>query len=102
MGKKKKGIQIIVNTKYPSELRGAINHFLQNNKAHSKKDDSVYKILCKMLDGNLDSSSDRSESKVWFALCHPNTDVRRTTLRDINSFGILKDEAFVSEGLAML
>ncbi|KAI5433025.1 hypothetical protein KIW84_020356, partial [Lathyrus oleraceus] len=80
-----KKILIIVNTKYPSELRGAVNHFLQNNKAHSKKDDSLYKILCKMLDGNLDSSSDISESKVWFALYHPKADVRRTTLRDINS-----------------
>ncbi|CAI8586853.1 unnamed protein product [Vicia faba] len=94
-----KKILIIVNTKYPSELRGAVNHFLQNNKSHSKKDDSLYKILCKMLDGNLDSSSDVSESKVWFALYHPKADVRRTTLRDINSSGILKNEAFVSEGL---
>ncbi|KAI5415455.1 hypothetical protein KIW84_040764, partial [Lathyrus oleraceus] len=70
-----------------------------NNKAHSKKDDSLYKILCKMLDGNLDSSSDISESKVWFALYYPKADVRRTTLRDINSSGILKNKAFVSEGL---
>ncbi|KAI5444030.1 hypothetical protein KIW84_012591 [Lathyrus oleraceus] len=52
-----------------------------------------------MLDGNLDSSSDISESKVWFALYHPKADVRRTTLRDINSSGILKNKAFVSEGL---
>ncbi|GAU49365.1 hypothetical protein TSUD_252390 [Trifolium subterraneum] len=94
-----KKILIIVNTKYPSELRGAVHHFLQHNKAQSKKDDSLYKILCKMLDGNLDSSSDISESKLWFALYHPKADVRRTTLRDINSSGILKSEAFVSEGL---
>ncbi|PNY12135.1 U3 small nucleolar RNA-associated protein [Trifolium pratense] len=90
---------IIVNTKYPSELRGAVHHFLQHNKAQSKKDNSLYKILCKMLDGNLDSSSDISESKLWFALYHPKADVRRTTLRDINSSGILNSEAFVSEGL---
>ncbi|WJX64702.1 hypothetical protein P8452_49448 [Trifolium repens] len=94
-----KKILIIVNTKYPSELRGAVHQFLQNNKAQSKKDDSLYKILCKMLDGNLDSSSDISESKLWFALYHPKADVRRTTLRDINSSGILKSDAFVSEGL---
>lgn len=43
----------------------------QDNKAHSKKDDSVYKILCKMLDGNLNSSVDISDSKFWFALHHP-------------------------------
>ncbi|XP_004517296.1 uncharacterized protein At3g06530-like [Cicer arietinum] len=94
-----KKILIVVNTKYPSELRGAVHHFLQHNKAHSKKDDSLYKILCKMLDGNLDSSSDISESKVWFALYHPKADVRRTTLRDLNSSGILKSEKYVSEGL---
>ncbi|XP_058732539.1 uncharacterized protein At3g06530-like [Vicia villosa] len=94
-----KKILIIVNTKYPSELRGAVNHFILNNKSHSKKDDSLYKILCKMLDGNLDSPSDISESKVWFALYHPKADVRRTTLRDINSSGIMNNEAFVSEGL---
>lgn len=51
----------------------------QDNKTHSKKDDSLYKILCKMLDGNLDSSFDISESRVWFALYHPkvlHTDFR--------------------------
>lgn len=43
----------------------------QDNKARSKKDGSLYKTLCKMLDGNLDSSFDISDSKVWFALNHP-------------------------------
>ncbi|KAF7823345.1 U3 small nucleolar RNA-associated protein 10 [Senna tora] len=46
-------ILIAVNKKYPSELRGAVHQFLQDNKVHSRKDDSVYKILCKMSDGNL-------------------------------------------------
>ncbi|XP_057441205.1 uncharacterized protein At3g06530 isoform X2 [Lotus japonicus] len=94
-----KKILIIVNTKYPSELRGAVPHFLQDNKTHSKKDDSLYKILCKMLDGNLDSSFDISESRVWFALYHPKADVRRATLLDINSSGILKSKEVVSESL---
>ncbi|KAJ1389579.1 U3 small nucleolar RNA-associated protein 10 [Sesbania bispinosa] len=80
-----KKILIIVNSKYPAELRGAVHHFLQ--------------ILCKMLDGNLDSSFDISDSKVWFALYHPKADVRRATLLDINSSGILKNKAVVSESL---
>ncbi|AET00469.2 uncharacterized protein At3g06530 isoform X2 [Medicago truncatula] len=94
-----KEILKIVDMKYPSELRAAVHHFLQHNTAHSKKDNSLYKILCKMLDGNLDSSSDISKSKVWFGLYHPKADIRRTTLLDINSSGILKNKAFVSEGL---
>ncbi|RDX79717.1 hypothetical protein CR513_39830, partial [Mucuna pruriens] len=92
-----KKILIIVNTKYPSELRGAVHHFLQDNKACSKKDDSSYKVLCKMLDGNLDSSLDISDSKVWFGLYHPKADVRRATLLDLNYSGILKTNAVGSE-----
>ncbi|XP_014504568.1 uncharacterized protein At3g06530 isoform X1 [Vigna radiata var. radiata] len=79
-----KKILIIFNTKYPSELRGAVHHFLQENKARSKKDDSLYKVLCKLLDGNLDSALDISHSKVWFGLYHPKADVRRATLLDLD------------------
>lgn len=94
-----KKILIIVNTKYPSELRGAVHHFLQDNKACSTKDDSLYKVLCKMLDGNLDSSLDISDSKVWFGLYHPKAEVRRSTLLDLNYSGILKTNAVGSESL---
>ncbi|KAE9614797.1 hypothetical protein Lal_00036146 [Lupinus albus] len=94
-----KKIMIIVNTKYPSELRGAVQHFLQDNKAHSMKDDKLYKVLCKMLDGNLDSSHDISDSKIWFALHHPKADVRRATLLELNSSGMLKTKAVASESL---
>ncbi|KAK7276819.1 hypothetical protein RIF29_17965 [Crotalaria pallida] len=97
-----KKILIIVNTKYPSELRGAVQHFLQDKKVHSKRDDSLYKILCKMLDGNLESSDDISDSKIWFALHHPKADVRRATLLDLNSSGILKTKAVALESLVDL
>lgn len=52
-------------------LNSELVQLQQHNTAHSKKDNSLYKILCKMLDGNLDSSSDISKSKVWFGLYHP-------------------------------
>ncbi|KAK7320388.1 hypothetical protein VNO77_29813 [Canavalia gladiata] len=94
-----KKVLIIVNTKYPSDLHGAVHHFLQEGKGCSKKDDSLHKILCKMLDGNSDSSLDNSDSKVWFGLYHPKANVRRATLLDLNSSGILKTEAVVSESL---
>ncbi|XP_015973198.1 uncharacterized protein At3g06530 [Arachis duranensis] len=94
-----KKILTVLNTKYPSELRKAVNHFLQDNKGRSKKDHSAYKILCKMLDGNLSSPVDISDSKIWFALHHPKADVRRSTLLDLNSSGILKTKVVVSESL---
>ncbi|KAF7845346.1 uncharacterized protein G2W53_002251 [Senna tora] len=68
-----KKILIIVNKNYPSELRGAVHQFLQDNKVHSEKDAYLNKILCKVLDWNLDSSL---------------------------SSGILKTEAAVSETIS--
>ncbi|KAG4402850.1 hypothetical protein GLYMA_02G290200v4 [Glycine max] len=94
-----KKILFVVNTKYPSELRGAAHHFLQDNKARSKKDDSLYKVLCKMLDGNSDSSLDISDSNVWLGLYHPKADVRRATLLDLNNSVILKAKAVGLENL---
>ncbi|XP_020222624.1 uncharacterized protein At3g06530 isoform X2 [Cajanus cajan] len=94
-----KKVLIIVNTKYPSELRGAVHHFLQDNKTRSKNDDSSYKVLCKMLDGNLDSSLGTSDSKVWLGLYHPKAEVRRATLLELNSSDILKTNVVGSENL---
>lgn len=37
----------------------------------SKKEDTVFEILCKMLDGNIDVSEAIPDSKIWFALHHP-------------------------------
>ncbi|KAF7836313.1 uncharacterized protein G2W53_011172 [Senna tora] len=94
-----KKILIVLNKKYPSELRGAVHQFLQEDKVHSKKDDSVNEILCKMLDGNLDSSLNISDSKIWLALHHPQADVRRATLVDLKKSGIPKTKAVGSESL---
>lgn len=94
-----KKILIVLNKRYPPELRGAVSQFLQDNTVRSKKDGSVYKILSKMLDGNLDSSLNMSGSKIWLALHHPKADVRCATLADLNSSGILKSKEVVSESL---
>ncbi|KAI9081384.1 hypothetical protein K1719_036647 [Acacia pycnantha] len=94
-----KKILIVFNKRYPSELRGAVNQFLQDNTVRSKKGGSVYKILCKMLDGNVDSSLNMSDSKIWLALHHPKADVRCAMLADLNSSGILKSKEVVSESL---
>ncbi|XP_028799979.1 uncharacterized protein At3g06530 isoform X2 [Neltuma alba] len=81
-----KKILIVFNKRYPSELRRAVNQFLQDNKVRSKKDGSVYKILCKILDGNLDSSLNMSDSKIWLALHHPKSlvDIQEALLRQLN------------------
>ncbi|KAH1211465.1 Uncharacterized protein GmHk_14G039906 [Glycine max] len=94
-----KKILFVFNTKYPSELRDATHHFLQDNKARSKKDDSLYKVLCKMLDGNMDSSLNISDSNIWLGLYHPKADVRCATLLDLNNSIILKTKAVASENL---
>ncbi|KAG5556775.1 hypothetical protein RHGRI_007143 [Rhododendron griersonianum] len=44
---------------------------LKDAKVQSKNDGSIYEILCRILDGNLDLSIDVSDSKIWFALEHP-------------------------------
>lgn len=97
LGSWAKKILLVINMKYPSELRGAVHNFLevclqlvlflhwfldmsswsfvsffwQNTKVQSNKEDTVYEVLCKMLDGNIDMSDAISDSKIWFALQHP-------------------------------
>ncbi|KAI4332818.1 hypothetical protein L6164_017696 [Bauhinia variegata] len=97
-----KKVLIVVNKKYPSDLHRAVNQFLQHNKVRSKKGDATYKILCKMLDGDLDSSLDISDSKIWLALNHPKADVRRATLADLSSSGILQSKVAVPESLVSI
>ncbi|KAF5959772.1 hypothetical protein HYC85_000981 [Camellia sinensis] len=82
-----------INKSYPAEFLGAVHKFLEDAKVQSKNEDSIYEILCRTLDGNLDLSVEVSDSKIWFALEHPKAEVRRSTLSGLNAFGILKDEA---------
>lgn len=37
----------------------------------SKKEDTGFEILSKVLDGNIDVSEAIPDSKIWFALHHP-------------------------------
>ncbi|CAL5366770.1 unnamed protein product [Camellia sinensis] len=86
-------ILVSINKSYPAEFLGAVHKFLEDAKVQSKNEDSIYEILCRTLDGNLDLSVEVSDSKIWFALEHPKAEVRRSTLSGLNAFGILKDEA---------
>ncbi|THG22300.1 uncharacterized protein At3g06530-like [Camellia sinensis] len=60
-----------INKSYPAEFLGAVHKFLEDAKVQSKNEDSIYEILCRTLDGNLDLSVEVSDSKIWFALEHP-------------------------------
>ncbi|GAV79488.1 LOW QUALITY PROTEIN: BP28CT domain-containing protein/U3snoRNP10 domain-containing protein [Cephalotus follicularis] len=93
-----KEILVIINKNYPSELRGVVHKFLEVEK----KEDALYEILWKMLDGNSDMSAATPDSKIWFALYHPKADVRRATLSGLNASGILKSKAVDSQRLVSI
>ncbi|KAL5745887.1 hypothetical protein ACOSP7_027033 [Xanthoceras sorbifolium] len=94
-----KKILVVINKKYPSELRRAVCKFLEDTKVQSKKEDTVFEILCKTLDGDIDMSEAISDSKLWFALHHPKAEVRRATLSGLKSSGILTTSAADSQRL---
>lgn len=84
---------VAINAKYPLELRGAVRKFLEETKVKSKKEDTGFEILSKVLDGNIDVSEAIPDSKIWFALHHPKAEVRRATLSGLNPSGVLKTKA---------
>ncbi|GFY93898.1 hypothetical protein Acr_09g0003440 [Actinidia rufa] len=51
-----KRILVSINKSYPSELVGAFHDFLEDAKVQSKNESSMFEILCRILDGNLDLS----------------------------------------------
>ncbi|PON51074.1 U3 small nucleolar RNA-associated protein [Parasponia andersonii] len=74
---------------------------LDEKNVQSNKGDSVYDILCKILDGNWDmSQATLSHSKLWFALHHPKADVRRAVLSGLNTTSILKAKASDPQGFS--
>ncbi|KAK3217662.1 hypothetical protein Dsin_011632 [Dipteronia sinensis] len=97
-----KKILVAINKKYPSELRKAVCKFLEDTKVQSKKEDTVFEILSKMLDGDIDMSESISDSKLWFALNHPKAEVRRATLSGLKSSGIQKTKAADSQRLVTI
>ncbi|KAI9160506.1 hypothetical protein LWI28_008767 [Acer negundo] len=97
-----KKILAAINRKYPSELRKAVRKFLEDTKVQSKKEDTVFEILCKMLDGDIDMSEAISDSKLWFALNHPKAEVRHATLSGLKSSGIQKTKAADSQRLVTI
>ncbi|CAN6705484.1 unnamed protein product [Malus baccata var. baccata] len=88
-----KKILIVLSKKYPSELQGAVQKFLDEKNVQTKKGGSVYETLGKMLDGNLDTSLAFSESKIWFGLHHPKADVRRRVLSALGTSVVLEAKA---------
>lgn len=94
-GSRAKQVLISIHRRYPNELRGAVHSFLEDAKVQSKKDGSMYEVLCQLLDGSQDLSI--SDSKIWFALEHPKAEVRRITLSSLDTVGVLKNKAVDSQ-----
>ncbi|KAG7972395.1 hypothetical protein I3843_07G181800 [Carya illinoinensis] len=97
-----KKILVVVSQHYPTELRIAVCKFLEDTKPQSKKGESAYEILGKVLDANLDTSLGISDSKVWFALHHPKAAVRCATLSGLKSSGFFKSKAVDSQSLVTI
>lgn len=93
LGSWAKQILIILNKKYPNELRAAVHDFLKDKKVQLKDEKLVIEALSKVLDGNLASSVDFSESRIWFALDHPKAEIRRATLSNLDLSAILDKRA---------
>jgi U3 small nucleolar RNA-associated protein 10 len=89
-GSRVKQILVSINECYPAELQKSVQSFLKDTKVRSAEG-SVYESLCKMLDGDLQSSFSVSDSKIWFALEHPKAEIRRAAILSLNSVIIPED-----------
>ncbi|KAK9059672.1 hypothetical protein SSX86_020376 [Deinandra increscens subsp. villosa] len=96
---KVKQILVSINDHYSLELREAVKSSLEDIEVKSKKDNSVYDILCKTLDGGVDSSSALSDSKIWFGLEHPKARVRRATVMSLDADLSLGEKSVSSQKL---
>ncbi|KAM7273255.1 hypothetical protein ACFE04_027919 [Oxalis oulophora] len=94
-----KNVLVAINKRYPSELRGALQNFLEDKKVQAMKDDALHEVLWKVLDGDSNRDTAPSDSKIWLAMHHPKAEVRRATLAGLNTSCILKAKSVDSEGL---
>ncbi|KAI3994953.1 hypothetical protein MKX01_038236 [Papaver californicum] len=97
-----KQVFVVIDKKYPSELRGAVRKFLEDSNVKTKKGDSTFEVLCKMFDGSLGASLPITDSKLWFSLEHPKAEIRKATLSSLAESKILKSEAVDSQKLASI
>ncbi|KAL4574909.1 hypothetical protein LXL04_021749 [Taraxacum kok-saghyz] len=101
-GSKVKQILVSINEHYPVELHEAVQSFLKNVDTQSKKDSFALEILCKTLDGGVDSSFPVSDSKIWFGLEHPQARVRRATVLSLDAVPTLGDKSANSQKVQTL
>ncbi|XP_076957841.1 uncharacterized protein At3g06530-like [Bidens hawaiensis] len=96
---KVKQIVVCIKDHYSLELREAVQSFQEETEVKSKKGNSSYEMLCKILDSGLDSSSAASDSKIWFALEHPKARVRRDAIMSLDADSSLGDKSVNSQKL---
>ncbi|ONK73498.1 uncharacterized protein A4U43_C04F32240 [Asparagus officinalis] len=86
-----KKLLVVIDKHYSSELREAVQKFLESSKMNLKEGDSNFRSLCQMFDEGLEMPSDTCDSKFWFSLEHPKAEIRLAALSGIAASGILND-----------
>ncbi|KAL6531214.1 hypothetical protein OROHE_014283 [Orobanche hederae] len=90
-GSQGKEILVFICDKYPNEFREAFFSFLKETNM-SKKGNSTYDLLCKILDEHLESSQEIPDPKIFFALEHAEAETRRAAILGLDVVNILKEK----------
>ncbi|KAI3471008.1 hypothetical protein Pfo_027671 [Paulownia fortunei] len=91
-GSQGKQILVSICEKYPNESRGAFYSFLKDTKIQSKKVNSSYDLLCKILDEHLDLSQETPDPKILFALEHSEAEIRRSAVLGLDVVNVLREK----------
>ena len=64
---------------------------MNDKKVLLKGEDTVVEALCRMLDGDMNSSVGFTDSNICFGLEHPKAEIRRSTLSKLDLSAFLND-----------
>ncbi|KFK38114.1 hypothetical protein AALP_AA3G071300 [Arabis alpina] len=95
-----KKILVVLSKKYPTEMLGSVQNFMEDTNVQSKKEDLKLELLSCMLGENSDISNPFLDSKLWFRLLDPRAAVRCAALSSLN--GVLKADSSKAENLVTI
>ncbi|KAL8051037.1 hypothetical protein ABFS82_06G118900 [Erythranthe guttata] len=98
------GKQILasISQKYPNESRSAIYRFVKETKIQSKKINSTYDLLCKIIDEHLGSSPQMLDPKISFALEHSEAGIRKSAVLGLDIADVLREKTAGSAKFAAI
>ncbi|KAL7147600.1 hypothetical protein ABFS83_06G118300 [Erythranthe nasuta] len=98
------GKQILasISQKYPNESRSAIYRFVKETKIQSKKINSTYDLLCKIIDEHLGSSPQMPDPKLSFALEHSEAGIRKSAVLGLDIADVLREKTAGSAKFAAI